>query len=892
MYRNREQEQNSKSTWFPSLVAEAVNVSYTYMQKQTEKSMRKEFDHWMNGSQEEKTIKRVKRNLDRPIESPATSVAELTRFISEEIELIPQPKFDAYISSIAKSGFSSADAQKGFKKLLEAMDTVDKINSLRTPNLSNQGHELKMRIVAATHLDNPGYTKGYGTTKISSLEENIGLLKDLGVNDENLSLITDGAKLLNALIVIKVSNERLVSNLGESQSLANQYILDSSIIDSHVRWSQELLTSPDLHSRFDEAVSLWLSTLSAEEQATVRNNPRLQYPKKFNQKIITDGSFLSSAEDSSTSHGLSLCIADTANKHGVEHAAELISSIDIFLGEAIATGNIEALTQLRRSLHHLSILSISMGSLGSHQTALSLEKADYKTYMDAKEIYNLISHPSIEEGETFFIGLPEHKTVLVKGFTVSHESMTQTPALTFFDPKMGIFPLLHERQAIHFLQGAFDSYGSTDILAPMPSGTGRAVMARYNPATSDQIIPALGGFPVRDMLSDVNRLVSAGSISMVTPLGSLITAIARNVDPTTARLLLRARAQLSLPSTSHVPESKSSLPDITTSNRDIAAIRAATAETYIQLATAITQAGIASDDALVDIRSLFRSDAEENTNVDSDGNISIKIWSADEATNTVNAPLGTETRRAQLEAFFKANAERAVAIVKIRVELVHRLYNLINLMYPPTIVDTVMSKLSGFIVDIINIVSLCEMQSSLEQLSALPSDQQALFIINYSHSVFNMVSATAQWSAFLTEQVSMLAASSVEVATKVAESTGSVIAAASIGSSVGSMIVGGINAGFAIKSMTEAKTTYQFGKATADLASGLTSIGLGTIGLAFPGFGAIIAAISLTIIALKYALTKYFQQATVGFYKATAGFCKTDMEIKAIIELLLSRWTN
>ncbi|WP_176696514.1 hypothetical protein, partial [Candidatus Ichthyocystis sparus] len=99
-----------------------------------------------------------------------------------------------------------------------------------------------------------------------------------------------------------------------------------------------------------------------------------------------------------------------------------------------------------------------------------------------------------------------------------------------------------------------------------------------------------------------------------------------------------------------------------------------------------------------------------------------------------------------------------------------------------------------------------------------------------------------------------------------------------------------INAGFAIKSLTEAKTTYQFGKATADLASGLTSIGLGTIGLAFPGFGAIIAAISLTIIALKYALTKYFQQATVGFYKATAGFCKTDMEIKAIIELLLSRW--
>ncbi|WP_175330446.1 hypothetical protein, partial [Candidatus Ichthyocystis hellenicum] len=345
-----------------------------------------------------------------------------------------------------------------------------------------------------------------------------------------------------------------------------------------------------------------------------------------------------------------------------------------------------------------------------------------------------------------------------------------------------------------------------------------------------------------------------------------------------------------LPSTSHVPESKSSLPDITTSNRDIAAIRAATAETYIQLTAAITQAGIASDDALVDIRSLFRSDAEENTNVDSDGNISIKIWSADEATNTVNAPLGTETRRAQLEAFFKANAERAVAIVKIRVELVHRLHKLINLMYPPTIVDTVMSKLSGLIVDIINIVSLCEMYASLDQIFNLPADQQALFIINYSHSVFNMVSATAQWSAFLTEQVSMLAASSVEVATKVAESTGSVIAAASIGSSVGSMIVGGINAGFAIKSMTEAKTTYQFGKATADLASGLTSIGLGTIGLAFPGFGAIIAAISLTIIALKYALTKYFQQATVGFYKATAGFCKTDMEIKGIFELLLSRW--
>ncbi|WP_175330315.1 hypothetical protein, partial [Candidatus Ichthyocystis hellenicum] len=150
VYRNREQEQNSKSTWLPSLGAEAVNVSYTYMQKQTEKSMRKEFDHWMNRSQEEKTIKRVKRNLDRPIESPATSVAEFTSFISGEMELIPQPEFDAYISRIAKSGFSSADAQQGFKKLLGAMDTVDKINSLKAPNLSNQGHELKMRIVAAT----------------------------------------------------------------------------------------------------------------------------------------------------------------------------------------------------------------------------------------------------------------------------------------------------------------------------------------------------------------------------------------------------------------------------------------------------------------------------------------------------------------------------------------------------------------------------------------------------------------------------------------------------------------------------------------------------------------------------------------------------------------------
>ncbi|CUT18322.1 putative membrane protein (partial), partial [Candidatus Ichthyocystis hellenicum] len=887
VYRNREQEQNSKSTWLPSLGAEAVNVSYTYMQKQTEKSMRKEFDHWMNRSQEEKTIKRVKRNLDRPIESPATSVAEFTSFISGEMELIPQPEFDAYISRIAKSGFSSADAQQGFKKLLGAMDTVDKINSLKAPNLSNQGHELKMRIVAATHRDNPGYTKGYETTKISSLEENIELLRALGVNGENLGLITDEAKLLNALIVIKVSNERLVSNLGESRAFVNQYILDSSIIDSHVRWSQELLTSPDLHSRFDTFFSSWSSSLSTEEKALIMNNPRITAPEKLSPKIILEGSFLSIADDVGISHGLSLCIADAVHRHGAEHAVKFTSSVQEFLVKAATEGQMQELTQLGRSLHHLSKLSMSVGETDTNLAPTFLERADYKTRISAEEMYNLLLTPEVKEGTTFFVGFPKHKTVLVKGFT---GDTSLTPVLTFFDPDTGMFPLFSREQAIYFLQGAFDNYGSTDTLAPMTSGTGRAVIVKYNPTLSDQVIPALGSFPLRDILSDVPRLISASTIRRSNPLESLITAIAESVDPITARHLLRARSQPSITYTSHTHESGVTSPDIVTSNRNLASIRAVAAEIYTHIDVEIIRAGVSSDDALVDIRNLFRSASEENTNIDSDGNISIKIWSAEEATNTVNAPLGTETRRAQLEAFFKANAERAVATIKVKVGLLYKINKLINLMYPPTIVDTVMSKLSGLVTDILNIVSLCEMYASLNQISNLPADQQALFIINYSSSLFNMLSASAQWSAFLTEQISALTASSAEVASKVAKSTGSVITKASIGSAVGSMIVGGINTGFAIKSMTEAKTSYQFGKATADLASGLASIGLGIVGLAFPGFGAIIAGISLVIVALKHALTKYFQQATVGFYKAIKGFCQTDMEIKAIVELLMGNW--
>ncbi|WP_092490697.1 hypothetical protein [Candidatus Ichthyocystis hellenicum] len=90
--------------------------------------------------------------------------------------------------------------------------------------------------------------------------------------------------------------------------------------------------------------------------------------------------------------------------------------------------------------------------------------------------------------------------------------------------------------------------------------------------------------------------------------------------------------------------------------------------------------------------------------------------------------------------------------------------------------------------------------------------------------------------------------------------------------------------------MAEAETAYQFNSATIDLVTNLVSIGLGTLGLVFPGFGTIIAGISLAIAALKHAISEYYKQATVGFYKAMKGLCSTDLEFKGIIEVLLSRW--
>ncbi|WP_092484091.1 hypothetical protein [Candidatus Ichthyocystis hellenicum] len=879
----RKQETNGKNRLFSSFASGEISTPHTEIRQYLEISMSKEFDYWASTRHEETMGQRLKRSLDTPVSSPATSVSEFTNLVKGNFELTTQSSFDDYLSAIQQDGFSSADAQSGFKALLTAISAVDRVNSLGNTNLANQGHVLKLRIVASTYLGNPVYTKSYETTEPSSFEEAVKLLKSLGISEENLGLITNDKALLNAGIALKISNEGLISKLGETHAITSRYEIDVSIIDAHTRLSKRLLTSPTLQARFDATLSSWSNSLSAEELAQVMGNPDIKKPLKFSQDILIEAALVDTAEDGSISHGLVLCVADAVRRNGLEGAAKLISEIDVMIRREITSGQLEKITQLKASLHRLNNLALSPGETITYEPPHFLSKADYRTPMSAAEVYSTVMHPQVEEGTAFFVGLSGQEAVLVKGFSDAPNLMGRTPLLTFFSADTGMFPLLNRKQAISFLQGTFDSHCGMDAPATITPGTGRAVIATYNPSFSDQVIPVLGDSPVRETISAVNNLIKA-SATQRSPLESLMAAVAETVDPITARVLLQARAQASLPSTSHshvlpLPE------DTATSNRNLLALKAATTELYNQINTELTKTGINEEDVLLDIRNLFNS-----VNEDSSDDITIKVWSATDAAEVVTSPPGTETHHAQLDHFFRANAERFRATVGIKVRFLHKVWKMVNLMYPPTIIDTVVTKSTGLLFDILNIVNLCEMYKALESIHKAPEDQRAVFMISYTSSVINMVSASAQWSALITEKVSALASSSIDVAAQVSANTGNVIAAASVGASAGSMVAGIVNSGFAIKSMAEAKTAYQFNTATLTLVTSLASVGLGTVGLLFPGFGAIIAGISLLIVALKLAIAKYYRQATVGFYKAMKGFCQTDMEFKAILELLMSDW--
>ncbi|CUT18327.1 putative membrane protein (partial), partial [Candidatus Ichthyocystis hellenicum] len=855
--------------------------------------IREEFDYWAsNNHQQENPHHRVKRALDSPVASPSGSISDFVNLLQKNFGLLDQTSLDSYTASIQQSGFASDAAQEGFKKFLGVMSTVDRVYSLKNNDMANQGYELKYRIVASTYFDNPGYTKSYETTDPTSFEDAINVLKNIGVNNNNLRLITNDKILTNAFLVIKILNDKLVSELGEGHAFANQKMIDGNLLDVHVRASQELLASAKLQARFDKYFSSWLDGLNPKEQSMVMNKPEIKAPVKFTQDTLIEGGLLNTIMASGVCHGLSICFADSAHRYGTEHAVNFISDVDSTITKSIIDGQLKELTQLKIALHHLNNLAMTAGEMVQYQSPNFLAKADYKTQISAEEIYRLVLHRKVKEGAVFFIGVPAHVVVLVKGFTDAPDLIGRTSLLTLFDANLGTFPLLTRSQAITFLQRIIDDYCNMDRPSPLSPGDGRATIARYNPRFSDQVIPVFGNYPVRNVLTDVNKLIRASSIRRTSPLESLAAAVAGNVDPTSFHgRLLPSSAQISLAPSSRIsaPQAESNV-DTSTPARDLLVLRSTAAELYSHLESAIQKTGIAVEDALIDTSSLLREASEGSPNSNNNNNINVKIWSAKDAATKVTAKPGTETYRAQLELFFQRNSNKVVAVVKVKMEKLHKLYQITKIAYPATKIDMISTKFSGLVFDIMNLVNLYEMHKYLYQIQHLPEADRALFTINYAASVIDMVCASAQWSAVLTEQLSTLTASSFAVAARVAERSGSVIAAASIGSSVGSMIAGGINVGFAIKSMTEAQTTYQFGKATADLTAGLSSVGLGIIGLAFPGFGTIIAAISLTIVALKYALTKYFQQATVGFYKATAGFCKTDMEIKAIIELLLSRW--
>ncbi|WP_175330440.1 hypothetical protein, partial [Candidatus Ichthyocystis hellenicum] len=849
-----------------------------------------------NNHQQENPHHRVKRALDSPVASPADSVSDFVGFVQKNFGLLDQTAMDSYIANIQQSGFSSDAAQEGFKKFLGAMGTVDRVYSLKNNDLANRGYELKCRIIAAIYFDKPEYTKSYETTDPTSFEDALDVLRNLGVNDDNLRLITNDKALTNAFVVLKISNEKLISTLGENHAIARQSLIEGNLLDTHVRSAQELLNDPKLQTRFDDYFASWFDGLRAEEQTIVMNTPEIKAPVKFTQDPLIDGALLNTIMASGICHGLSLCFADSVQRYGVDHAVKFVSNVDSLVTESITDGQLQEITQLKTSLYHLNNLAMTSGEMVQYQSPNFLARADYRTQMSAEEIYRLVLHRRVREGAVFFIGVPEHVVVLVKGFPDAPNLVGRTPLLTFFDSNIGVFPLLTRAQAIPFLQKILDEYGSMDRLTPVSPGDGRAVVARYNPNFSDQVIPTLGNYPVRNVLSDIDGLISAGAIRRRSPLASLAAAVAGNVDPSSFRGRLRGRLMSDRNPNSpsfypHTPElqARPNL-DTTTNARDLLTLRSTASELYIHISNAVRRAGISVEDALIDMNSLFRAASEVDPNNNNNNNINVRVWSAREAATEVTAKIGTETYRAQMEAFFHKNSKKAVAIVKVNVRKLHKLYRMANIVYPNTKIDRFSTKLTGFVFDIVNIVNLCEMQKYIDQIQHLPEADRALFIINYSASMTDMVYASAQWSAVLTERLSMLTASSFEVAARVSENTGKVIAASSVGASAGAIVTGIVNAGFSIKNMAEAETAYQFNSATIDLVTNLVSIGLGTLGLVFPGFGTIIAGISLAIAALKHAISEYYKQATVGFYKAMKGLCSTDLEFKGIIEVLLSRW--
>ncbi|WP_092490694.1 hypothetical protein [Candidatus Ichthyocystis hellenicum] len=883
---------------FPSLLAEAMPIPRGDIRRASEeKHIREEFDYWAsNNHQQENPHHRVKRALDSPVASPADSVSDFVGFVQKNFGLLDQTAMDSYIANIQQSGFSSDAAQEGFKKFLGAMGTVDRVYSLKNNDLANRGYELKCRIIAAIYFDKPEYTKSYETTDPTSFEDALDVLRNLGVNDDNLRLITNDKALTNAFVVLKISNEKLISTLGENHAIARQSLIEGNLLDTHVRSAQELLNDPKLQTRFDDYFASWFDGLRAEEQTIVMNTPEIKAPVKFTQDPLIDGALLNTIMASGICHGLSLCFADSVQRYGVDHAVKFVSNVDSLVTESITDGQLQEITQLKTSLYHLNNLAMTSGEMVQYQSPNFLARADYRTQMSAEEIYRLVLHRRVREGAVFFIGVPEHVVVLVKGFPDAPNLVGRTPLLTFFDSNIGVFPLLTRAQAIPFLQKILDEYGSMDRLTPVSPGDGRAVVARYNPNFSDQVIPTLGNYPVRNVLSDIDGLISAGAIRRRSPLASLAAAVAGNVDPSSFRGRLRGRLMSDRNPNSpsfypHTPElqARPNL-DTTTNARDLLTLRSTASELYIHISNAIRRAGISVEDALIDMNSLFRAASEVDPNNNNNNNINVRVWSAREAATEVTAKIGTETYRAQMEAFFHKNSKKAVAMVRVNVGKLHKLYQMTKIVYPATKFDTIATKFTGLIFDIVNIANLYEMHKYLDLIQNLPEADKTLFIINYAASMTDMVCASAQWSAILTEQLSTLTSSSLEVAARVSESTGNVIASSSVGASAGAIVTGIVNTGFSIKNMVEAKTAYQFNSAAMDLATSLSSIVLGTLGLIFPGFGAIIAGISLVIATLKQAISKYYQQSTVGLYKAMKGFCKTDMEFKSIIELLLANW--
>ncbi|WP_092490696.1 hypothetical protein [Candidatus Ichthyocystis hellenicum] len=876
---------------FPSLLAEAMPIPRGDIRRTPEeKHIREEFDYWAsNNHQQENPHHRVKRALDSPVASPSGSISDFVSFVQKNFGLLDQAAMDSYIANIQQSGFASDAAQEGFKKILSAMSTVDRVYSLKNNDMANRGYELKCRIVASTYFDSPGYTKSYETTEPTSFEEAIDILKNMGVNEDNLSLITNNKALTNAFLVLKISNDKIINALGERHAIANQRMIDGNILDVHVRSAQELLNSPKSQARFDKYFSSWLDGLTPEEQNIVMSRPEIKAPSKFNQDPLIEGALLNTIMASGVCHGLSLCFADAVHRQGTDNAVKFVSDVDSLVTESIMDGQLKEITQLKTSLHHLNNLAMTAGEMVPYQSPNFLAKADYKTQMSAEQIYRLVLHRKVKEGAAFFIGVPEHVIVLVKGFPDAPDLVGRTPLLTLFDSNLGTFPLLTRSQSITFLQRIIDDYHSMDLPSPVTPGNGRATIARYNPNFSNQVIPVLGTYPVRNILTDVNELIKASSIRRRSPLASLAAAVAGNVDPTSFHgRLLPSSPRISLPPSPHT-QVRSSV-DTSTHARDLLALRSSANAAYIHISNAIRRAGIPVEDALIDMDRLFKAVSDADPNNNNNNNINVRIWSARDATTTVTAKPGTQTYKAQLEAFFQKNSKKAVAMVRVNVGKLHKLYQIANIVYPATKFDAIATKFTGLVFDIVNIVNLYEMHKYLDQIQHLPEADKALFIINYAASMTDMVCASAQWSAILTEQLSTLTSSSLDVAARVSESTGNVIASSSVGASAGAIVTGIVNTGFSIKNMVEAKTAYQFNSAAMDLATSLSSIVLGTLGLIFPGFGAIIAGISLVIATLKQAISKYYQQSTVGLYKAMKGFCKTDMEFKSIIELLLANW--